>query len=262
MNISGTVNVLRLLVNPTLCLPHYTVSTFDKLPVPLSGGFASHDGKNKPDIRAVVLDKDNCFAIPKQNDVYSPYKTKFDELRASYPGSRLLIVSNTAGTSSAKGHAEADLLERRTGVTVLRHASKKPGCHAEIMDYFRTAPDADVTSPSHVAIVGDRLFTDVMMANMMGSHAVWVKDGVIEDHGLACITACLCGPTIRLTYQNSCLASRKVLPIFSPAEATWPQTRTATSSERGGFFSLFFCSFFFTPAVLMESAAVAGSQRR
>ena len=28
------------------------------------------------------------------------------------------------------------------------------------------------------------MFTDVMMANMMGSHAVWVKDGVVPDHGI------------------------------------------------------------------------------
>lgn len=30
-----------------------------------------------------------------------------------------------------------------------------------------------------MAIVGDRLTTDVMMANLMGSFAVWVKDGVV-----------------------------------------------------------------------------------
>ncbi|KAI7369461.1 hypothetical protein KC336_g21007, partial [Hortaea werneckii] len=33
-----------------------------------------------------------------------------------------------------------------------------------------------------VAVVGDRLFTDVMMANLMGAHGIWIKDGVIEDH--------------------------------------------------------------------------------
>lgn len=49
------------------------------------------------------------------------------------------------------------------------------------MDYFRKAPDVDVTSPSQIAVVGDRLFTDVMMANMMGSYGVWVKDGVVTD---------------------------------------------------------------------------------
>lgn len=181
MNLSGSLNVLRLFTNPALCLPHHTIATFDQLPIPLSAAFTSRDGEKKPDIRAVVLDKDNCFAIPEQNWIYPAYRTKFNELRKAYPGSRLLIVSNTAGTGSL---AEAEAVESSTGVKVLHHTTKKPGCHGEIISYFRNAPDADVTSPSQVAVVGDRLFTDIMMANMMGSYGVWVKDGVVKDHSL------------------------------------------------------------------------------
>lgn len=72
LNLSGTFNVLRLLVKPSLCLPHATVSTFDDLPIPLNKAFAKN-GK-QPDIRAVVLDKDDCFAIPHHNEVHEPYK--------------------------------------------------------------------------------------------------------------------------------------------------------------------------------------------
>lgn len=192
MNISGTVNVLRLLVNPSLCLPHHTISTFDHLPVPLSTAFTARNGEKKPDIRAVVLDKDNCFAIPKRNEIYGPYVSKFDELRKAYPGSRLLIVSNSSGTSSDQDHAEAQILERNTGVKVLRHSTKKPGCHAEIMDFFRNAPETGVTRESQIAVVGDRLFTDVLMANMMGSYGVWIKDGAVEDHGIVCFRVSPC----------------------------------------------------------------------
>lgn len=184
MNVSGTLNVLRLFYNPSLCLPHHTVSTFDQLPVPLSKAFTSSHGEKKPDIRAVVLDKDNCFSVPRENVVSPQNESRFEELRREYPGSRLLIVSNSSGTGSDKGYAEADLLERNTGVTVLRHTTKKPGCHGEIMDYFRSKTDLGVTSASQVAVVGDRLFTDVMTANMMGAHAVWVKDGVVPDYGV------------------------------------------------------------------------------
>ena len=187
LNLSGTLNVLRLFANPTLCLPHHTVSSFDKIPVPLSEAFTSAKGEKKPDIRAVVLDKDNCFAVPHANEIYPAYHSRFDELRKAYPGSRLLIVSNTAGTGADPGHKEADLLERNTGVKVLHHATKKPGCHAEIMDYFRNKPDSMVTKPEQVAIVGDRLFTDVMMANMMGAYGLWVKDGVVGDQNFVSI---------------------------------------------------------------------------
>jgi len=47
------------------------------------------------------------------------------------------------------------------------------------MEYFRKYPETGVTRPDQVAVVGDRLSTDVMMANLMGSYAVWVKDGVV-----------------------------------------------------------------------------------
>jgi hypothetical protein len=73
MNVSGTLSFFRLFRDPSLCLPHHTVSTFNHLPIPLSRAFTKADGEKKVDIRAVVLDKDNCFAVPKENEVYKPY---------------------------------------------------------------------------------------------------------------------------------------------------------------------------------------------
>lgn len=73
-NISATLNVFKLLTRPSLCLPHATVSTFNQLPVPLNSAFGKY---KKVDIRAIVLDKDNCFAIPHSNSVYEPYEVGF-----------------------------------------------------------------------------------------------------------------------------------------------------------------------------------------
>jgi hypothetical protein len=83
MNISGTLNVFKLLWNPTLCLPQHTVSTFNHLPIPLSKAFpkrAGKDGEKEVDIQAVVLDKDNCFAVPHTDEVYEGYKVWFSNL--------------------------------------------------------------------------------------------------------------------------------------------------------------------------------------
>lgn len=70
-NVAATVNVFRLLARPTLCLPQATVSTFKHLPIPLNTAFGKY---NDVDIRAVVLDKDNCFAYPNSNEVHKPYE--------------------------------------------------------------------------------------------------------------------------------------------------------------------------------------------
>ncbi|PVH95295.1 HAD-superfamily phosphatase [Periconia macrospinosa] len=180
MNFSGTVNVFRLFRDPTLCLPQHTVSTFNHLPVPLSKAFPKKNGEKEVDIRAVILDKDNCFAIPHTDEVHKPYHDKFQELRRVYPGSKLLIVSNTAGTDDDKNQAQAAVLEKNTGVKVLRHSTKKPGCKDEVLSYFTHHSDSGVTSPEQIAVVGDRLFTDVMMANLMGGYGFWIKDGIVE----------------------------------------------------------------------------------
>ncbi|KAJ4331039.1 hypothetical protein N0V87_009497 [Didymella glomerata] len=188
MNISGTLNVFRLLRDPTLCLPQHTVSTFNHLPVPLSKAFPrkiGRDGETEVDIQAVVLDKDNCFAIPHTDEVHKPYREHFQRLREAYPGAKLLIVSNTAGTNSDPELKQAAVLEANTGVKVLQHSTKKPGCKEEVMAYFRAHPDSGVTRPDQIAIVGDRLSTDIMMANLMGSYGFWIKDGAVRPGFLA-----------------------------------------------------------------------------
>jgi phosphatidylglycerophosphatase GEP4 len=76
INLSGTFNIFKLLLNPSLCLPHATVSTFNQIPIPISGAFAQGEKNVQPDIRAIVLDKDNCFATPGSNEVYSDYRVK------------------------------------------------------------------------------------------------------------------------------------------------------------------------------------------
>jgi phosphatidylglycerophosphatase GEP4 len=100
-------------------------------------------------------------------------------LKKEYPGHRLLIVSNTAGATSYDQDLKlAAELQSSTGVSVLSHRVKKPGCKDEIMAHFHNHPELGVTHPSQIAIIGDRLMTDMMLANIMGSWGIWIKDGV------------------------------------------------------------------------------------
>ena len=76
MNLSATLMIFSLLRNPSLCLPHATVSTFDRIPVSIATAFTAANRGQKPDIKAVVLDKDNCFAEPKGNKIHGPYEVR------------------------------------------------------------------------------------------------------------------------------------------------------------------------------------------
>ncbi|KAK9240130.1 mitochondrial PGP phosphatase [Lipomyces kononenkoae] len=180
-NLSATLNVFHLLTQPQSLIPALRVPTFADLPIPLSQALTTKSG-SRPDIRALVLDKDNCFAAPDTSVIYPAYKDHFKLLREAYPGDKILIVSNTAGTRSMDPEFRlADALERETGVRVLRHNAKKPDpeCIDEIMQYFLRSPSADVQKPSQIAVIGDRILTDIAMANRMGAWGVWIEKGVV-----------------------------------------------------------------------------------
>lgn len=134
------------------------------------------------------------FTITQRSTVFSDIpQDNFKRLKEAYPGRRLLIVSNTAGAASIDPSGRlACEVECSTGVSVLPHSTKKPGCGPEVMEYFRKYPETGVTRPEQVAVVGDRLTTDVMMANLMGGYAVWVKDGVVPPEESS-IVSTICG---------------------------------------------------------------------
>ncbi|TID14918.1 hypothetical protein CANINC_004589 [Pichia inconspicua] len=176
-NLSATLNIVRLISNPQLCLPHLVIPTFNDLPVPLM----NLNGKL---IKAIVLDKDNCFAKNHDDRVWPDYEDKWNALRKAYPDAQLLIVSNSAGTNDDIDHRQAKIIEEKTGVPVLRHSTKKPGCSSEIMEYFKANKVCE--KPSDIAVIGDRLFTDIIMANMMGATGIWVSVGVQKSESLIC----------------------------------------------------------------------------
>ena len=113
------------------------------------------------------------------------FKTQFASMKDIYSeANALLIVSNSSGTASDVKYADAKILERNTGVSVFRHRTKKPGCGKEVFRHLQASANLGITHPGQVVVIGDRLLTDVVMANLMGSWAVWIKDGVVPERGL------------------------------------------------------------------------------
>ena len=102
-------------------------------------------------------------------------------MRRTYTTDGLLIVSNSAGSKSDPTGAEAKLLEKSTGIEVLRHPVKKPGCWEEVYRKLQSRPGLDLTHPSQIAVIGDRLMTDIMMANLIGCWGIWIQDGIQPD---------------------------------------------------------------------------------
>ena len=188
MPVLSNVPTLRLalayaLNEPSSLLPHRTIPTLLPLPLPLGSWLPSlRDTGKKPNIRALVLDKDNTLCPPKTTKLHQAYINKLEKIKESDEFScsphSILIVSNTAGSSSAPEHeAEAKLLETELGIPVLRQHPdrKKPFCGSDVLKYFK---DHGVTeNPQEIVVLGDRLATDVLLAREMGSWSIWTRDG-------------------------------------------------------------------------------------
>jgi len=183
MPLFSNIPALRLTISylihdPPSLLSHHTVPTLLSLPLPLGPALSP----SSPKIRALVIDKDNTLCPPKTAKMHITYIQKLQKIRDSeefsHNGSSVLIVSNTAGSSRLDFYeAEALELENELGVPVLRQepGSKKPLCGPDVLRFFK---DRGVTdNPSEIAVVGDRLATDVLMAREMGSWSVWCRDG-------------------------------------------------------------------------------------
>lgn len=76
-NLSGTLSSLSLLFRPSLCIPQAAVRNFNDLPLPLSRAFEDDKRFGKVNIRAVVLDKDDCFARPGETEVAPEFKVRY-----------------------------------------------------------------------------------------------------------------------------------------------------------------------------------------
>jgi phosphatidylglycerophosphatase GEP4 len=93
LNLSASLNITRLFFKPSLCLPHHTVSTFNDLPIPLEKGLQKDD--RKVEIKAVILDKDDCFAYPDSIEVYGPYQVNYQRSREKHVESFAKVATDS-----------------------------------------------------------------------------------------------------------------------------------------------------------------------
>nr|GAT56202.1 predicted protein [Mycena chlorophos] len=158
LNIPGTLVPFQLLFNPRVALPNLMVKDIRHL------DFAA---LKKAGYQGAVFDKDNCLTLPHRDELVPELQEAWDDCRKTFGDANVLIVSNSAGTKSDTGGVQAESVQRHLKAPVLFHSTVKPGyaCIRGIQRYFgslRTPIQAE-----QLIVVGDRIFTDVVMANRM-----------------------------------------------------------------------------------------------
>ncbi|KAK0538795.1 hypothetical protein OC835_001323 [Tilletia horrida] len=194
-NWPGIRAALALGCRPALALPHISVASIAHL---------DWRALKAAGVRAVVFDKDNCLARPHTFTIEPAIRASFASAIATFGLSHILIVSNSAGSSSDTDGIRAERLSRAFGgVPVLCHPQKKPGarCARMVVEHFEQvqngalqiqaaeegegrleeAPTGGLSwhklgggkSASRpfdgaIAVIGDRTLTDVVLAHRIG----------------------------------------------------------------------------------------------
>ncbi|KAL4984948.1 mitochondrial PGP phosphatase [Aspergillus falconensis] len=199
--------VQTLLSTPSQFLPHLTIPTITHLPESigplLEAQYARKAGQQTEKgqgitIRALILDKDNTLCPAKSTtfppNIYAHLHTLRNSptspFNISTAPNSILIVSNRAGSHPRYESEALELEERLAGlkIPVFRlpsssqegvNVEKKPFCGNEVLEWFRER--GVVQRADEIAVVGDRLGTDVLMAKKMGAWSVWCRDGVGEE---------------------------------------------------------------------------------
>jgi len=168
LNVSGILNAFRVFRNPSLIVPHLVVDDIRQI---------DFIKLKQQGVKVMAFDKDNCLTAPYHNNISSEFEPAWKLCKETFGRDRVIIVSNSAGTEDDSNHEQADQVEKALGVPVLRHTIKKPGGGDALLQRFH-----GVAKPQQMAMVGDRLFTDVLFGNLNGNITVLTRQ-IISEKG-------------------------------------------------------------------------------
>ena len=118
-----------------------------------------------------MFDKDNTLTAPYSNEFYS-VKIRYavlDECVETFGYRNVAVISNSAGSQDDKDGVEAHHCEQELQLKFIRHKLKKPNVLPDILNHFE-----DCCDPAEIAIVGDRVPTDIVMGNKFGCFTILV----------------------------------------------------------------------------------------
>ncbi|KAI8591023.1 mitochondrial PGP phosphatase-domain-containing protein [Geranomyces variabilis] len=165
LNLAALGSLAKLVRNPSLLVPHLVVPDVRSINYP---------ALKAAGVRVMVFDKDNTITAPYVDSVHPPFESAWAACKQTFGAGKVLIVSNSAGTRDDAGHMKAKKVEDALGVPVFRHEIKKPS-GGELLPAHVGHPAAAI------AVVGDRLFTDIVYGNASGMMTIYVSQIVTEQ---------------------------------------------------------------------------------
>jgi len=121
-------------------------------------------------VRYIVFDKDNTLTAPYSRTYFNKEieNAMLNNCKAAFGIKNMAVLSNSVGSKDDPDYAEAKIVEESLGISVIRHEKKKPAVHEDIMHHFGAIEE------HLIAIVGDRILSDVVLGNHLGMFTVYV----------------------------------------------------------------------------------------
>ena len=196
INVPALKKLGALLRKPSMIIPQIRVNKLKDLDI---------IGLKRQGVKYLVFDKDNTLTLAFKDELHEDVKSSIEEAHTHFPGN-IAILSNSVGSSDDLGYKAAIETERRIGIPVIRHRIKKPACMAEVKSHFEmrskvpsefkvmdlndpftttAIPSEQVENiekeqkeikvlPSEICMIGDRVLTDCVFANLNGMVSVLV----------------------------------------------------------------------------------------
>ena len=123
-------------------------------------------------IKYLVFDKDNTLTLPYKPHYFTPQiqAAILEDCIKVFAQENVAILSNSVGSKDdAPDYKEALEVERTLQLPVIRHEKKKPAVKDDILRHFGT------DKVDEIAVIGDRVLSDVVLGNSHGMFTVLVK---------------------------------------------------------------------------------------
>jgi phosphatidylglycerophosphatase GEP4 len=222
LNVPALTTLPRVFARRELAVPHLRVATIKQV---------DWRKLQAAGIRAVVFDKDNTLTAPFAPTLHALVADSVADCVEQFGIDNVAVLSNSAGTPDDKGLIWKSDIEKSTGLSVIVHREKKPACMDEVLAHFggdgskwaivststkdskhHGEPGRD--APLAIAMVGDRVLTDVVFGNLHGCFTIHCSK-TLSDEGDNHVAA-----VVRQT-ENTMLSPwierAGVLPITHPA---------------------------------------------
>ena len=154
LNTKAILTLASLFKRPGLAVPHVSVSNVSSIDFEALQRYAG--------IQAIVYDKDNTLTAPYDLDLHPAAVDGLEQSIQVFGKDKVAILSNSAGTLDDPHYQDALAIEKKLGIAVIRHTEKKPGGIQEVLQHFQ------IEDASSIAVVGDRILTDIVFGNLHG----------------------------------------------------------------------------------------------